>query len=691
VSGTGEPLRICIVGKYPPIEGGVSATTYWIARALAARGHQIHVVTNADEVEGRYRMRLDASDAEMLQARYQNGGSVRVHHVESFDPRVMAHIPLANPFVTRIASLATEVVRRYDCEAVLAYYFEPYGMAGWFAAQRTGRPLLLKHAGSDLDRLARVPDLAVAYKEIMRDAHAVLTQPALVRRFAGMGVAPDRIVQDPPYPLDPRFFSPDGPVLDIDRVVLGDVAGTATAPHDPGVPTIGVYGKIGVAKGTFDLVAALGCLAAEGRSFRFAAMVGEEFGALLRPHLDDAGLTERTVILPYLPNWRVPEFVRACTAVCFLERDFPVAIHGPMVAREVLACGTCLVLSGEIAGKQASRDGLKSGVHLHVVPDPRNIDELAAALRTVLDDPERARQMGKAGATAVANPGAYDRFVASWEDLLQRYTRQGGGTKPATGRGARRAALDVGVPSLLTYAERLAPAVVDDFLDAAGDPDLPGIALDFCAVLAESLPAAVAVERRPVLVEALRYTVARLHAAFDVPGAPPPFAVVDDLGARAFTLDAASKLYPVRCGTAVVEEFSYDVSGVFPPGAQPSAADADPLDGVKAWPGLVLFQRTPHLVARELAVSPATVALLEVCDGRRTTAEVVDAVAAVHGGGEDVRALVVTAMARLHDLGVVVLGRLDPAWGWRKGARSNLAALPPLRRRAGATDAPGLG
>jgi hypothetical protein len=30
----------------------------------------------------------------------------------------------------------------------------------------------------------------------------------------------------------------------------------------------------------------------------------------------------------------------------------------------------------------------------------------------------------------------------------------------------------------------------------------------------------------------------------------------------------------------------------------------------------------------------------------------------------------------------VVFGRIDPAWGWRKGARSDLAALPPLRRSA---------
>jgi glycosyltransferase involved in cell wall biosynthesis len=189
--------RICILGKYPPIEGGVSTATYWIARALASRGHEVHVVTNADDVESPYRMRLTVTDSELLQPRFPNGGSVRVHHVQAFDPRAMAHIPVANPFVSRLAGLAADVIRRHRLEVVLAYYFEPYGMAGWFAAHATGRPLVLKHAGSDLDRLAAIPELAVAYKQLAREARAVLTTPSLMRRFAGMGASPTRIRRDP--------------------------------------------------------------------------------------------------------------------------------------------------------------------------------------------------------------------------------------------------------------------------------------------------------------------------------------------------------------------------------------------------------------------------------------------------------------------------------------------------------------
>ena len=46
-------MRICILGKFPPIEGGVSHQTHLAAHELARRGHDVAVVTNAAQVEHR--------------------------------------------------------------------------------------------------------------------------------------------------------------------------------------------------------------------------------------------------------------------------------------------------------------------------------------------------------------------------------------------------------------------------------------------------------------------------------------------------------------------------------------------------------------------------------------------------------------------------------------------------------------
>ena len=55
------------------------------------------------------------------------------------------------------------------------------------------------------------------------------------------------------------------------------------------------------------------------------------------------GLADRVLQIPFLPHWRVPEFLRGCLAVCCLEQGFPIEFHAPMIPREVLLCGTCLV------------------------------------------------------------------------------------------------------------------------------------------------------------------------------------------------------------------------------------------------------------------------------------------------------------------------------------------------------------
>jgi hypothetical protein len=241
-------------------------------------------------------------------------------------------------------------------------------------------------------------------------------------------------------------------------------------------------------------------------------------------------------------------------------------------------------------------------------------------------------------------------------------------------------ALEVAVPSLLAYAETVRPSIVDRFINDGGDASLPGCALDFCSVLGQSLPAALAEERRAVFAEALRYTAARLRVGFDVAGAPPPFAVADELHDRAFSLSAAAELYPVRGNSVAVEEFDYDVSSVFGV-TRPSETTADdPLTRAEARHCLVLFHRTVNLVPCELEVNPVVVALLELCDGHRTTEEVVDAVAIEHGNDQEDRTLVMDALRQLYALGVIAFGRIDPVWGWRKGARSNLAAIPPLQR-----------
>lgn len=682
-------MNICILGKYPPIEGGVSTHTYWLARGLAERGHQVHVVTNADEVEEMFRITLGPEDWPWYEPQFEaGGGQVRVVNPEPFSRRAMGHIPEANPFVSKLASLATDVVRRERCDLILAYYYEPYGVAGWLASRWTSRPLVIKHAGSDLDRLMHVPDLATTYKQVLRTADGVVTQPRLMPRFLGMGVRRKQLRADIAYGVPAAVFNAEAQPLPVDRLTL-EIGIGRPQPFDPALPTIGVYGKIGGSKGTFDLIAALGMLKREEKRFNFVAMVGQAQGDAIAPALRDEGLGDRSHVLPMLANWRVPGFVRSCTAVCFLERDFPVEIHGPIIAREVLACGTCLVLSGEIAAKQRYRDHFAPGENLLVVTDPKEIATLADALRSVIDDPVRARAIGARGALITDAIGDHAAYISGWEALLAQYAGgpdaglQAQALPPGTSVDVLEG-LETTLPDLLHHLRQRCPTLVEEFL-AGAEPAAPRDSADrFCRFVEARLPRDAFGEQTPKLLSALRYARARVQAVHDPAGDnAPAFAVADRLQREPVSSETVAALRPVRGHAVRIETFDHDVSALFCEAAlfgqplRPDEAVERALAAIPAASTIVLFQRTPNLIACELHIDAPTRELVEACDGSRTTDELLDHLCRRFGASAPAERQLLGerllgALARLYHAGVIVFGERPPGWGWAGGLRAPL-------------------
>lgn len=98
-----------------------------------------------------------------------------------------------------------------------------------------------------------------------------------------------------------------------------------------------------------------------------------------------------------LTPWKIPSFLKSCDIVCFLERDFPIIFHTPLIPREVLASGSCLVCSKEITDKQLFRDNLVDGKNFVLIDDPKDRDTLTNKLRDLLDDKKKTKTIGKHG------------------------------------------------------------------------------------------------------------------------------------------------------------------------------------------------------------------------------------------------------------------------------------------------------
>ncbi|MBV8536699.1 MAG: glycosyltransferase, partial [Alphaproteobacteria bacterium] len=323
-------MRICVVGKFPPIQGGVSMRTYWTAHGLAARGHEVHVVTNAKEAEAPFRMLMRPADWARCGGRYGKG-SVAVHWTEPAGWS-QYHIPMASPFASKLGGIALRLHAKRPFDVIYSHYLEPYGVAAHLVAQSVGIPHVARMAGSDAGRLWHHPQLAPLYDQVLRSAAAVITGPVPGRRALARGVDPRRLAISGGFALPERLFKPTGPVLDIPAL-------RAQARRDPnlrhlawgsfrrGRPYVGIYGKLGEAKGSFALLEAMLRLKRRGLDVGLvaiahgAATVEDDF----RERVLRLGLGDRVLQLPFVPHWRIPEFLRGCAAVCCLEQDFPIA------------------------------------------------------------------------------------------------------------------------------------------------------------------------------------------------------------------------------------------------------------------------------------------------------------------------------------------------------------------------------
>jgi glycosyltransferase involved in cell wall biosynthesis len=596
----------------------VSAHTYWLAQALAALGHEVHVVTNANEVEPRFRIWMRPQDWRRCEGDHPGGGSVRVHQTDA-ELDHQRHIPWSNPFVTKLASAAARAVHDHDLELIFSYYLEPYGVVGHLTASMTGRPHVTRPAGSDFGRLRKLAQFQPLYDHVLRTAARVVIGGVGRDELAGCRI------EDPAddHPLPEGVFTPEGDVLDVQALAAEVAAQPDAAPLRigtglDGAPCLGIYGKISEPKGTFDLLTALDALRRRGRKFHLLAMAHGWGGLEERFHetIRQLGLDDCVTQLPFLPPWRVPAFSRRCQAVCFLERDFPIAGHVPTVPREVLACGRCLVASAPILKSQFQAGRL---VHLYnciAVKDVRNVDELASKLEIALGEPHTAGRIGAQGHNysrrreqAQAFPRNYERLFA---DVI----------------GNR-------APSEPTRADfpwcRLAGAHLEPPPEGQGE----ALALTVYRMLLETEEQSD--PRHGLLLDAVRFELYTSELLLDMSGGDGLFR----LGCEDPDCDLTA-LRPAPAPGLTLRHFDHDVAAL----AEAHERGAPPWE-VPARTSWAVF--LPG--GRAFSLTPAALDLLRCCDGTQTIGELADEL----GEGE-LRETIRRTLVEWFESGLIALG-----------------------------------
>jgi glycosyltransferase involved in cell wall biosynthesis len=624
-------LRICVIGKFPPIQGGVSMRTYWTAHALAGRGHDVHVVTNAKEASPPFRMHMRPQDWQRCEATYGKG-RVTVHWTDPVD-RSQSYLPMASPFVTKLATIAAGVHGEHPFDVIFSHYMEPYGVAGYLACQMTGVAHVVRMAGSDAGRLWHHPQFEALYDHVLRSAEVVVAGGVVAERAIQRGVDPDRIAFGGGYVLPEHLFTPDGPSIDLDALraeieldpeLRNQLWGDFAADR----PYFGIYGKLGGNKGSFALLEALHRLKLAGSDVGLVALAHgkPDVEARFRERALELGLADRILQIPFLPHWRVPEFLRGCLAVCCLEQDFPIGFHSPIVPREVLLCGTCLVGSTEVIRKLPGYEGLPHGYGCVAVPDVNDIGALSARLASIASDPQPAAVVGARGCDFASELQQNMDFPEALELILDAAaSRQ---RVPSRLRASVDDVDEEAGTARFPLTQLVAAAIAEGADDriAGAAPAVPGQAIDMATArrMLDVLERGVVEGKTHLgsLASAVEVEIAIAEAEGESDGATA--ARVSDplfrLHMARWAMDEQSLagLVPVRDTQLRVLAFDYDVSGFL---AAQSAAEF-PVRLTQSPSYLVAFRRDGHEQREPLLVDRATAQILELCDGTRTAAQI---------------------------------------------------------------------
>jgi glycosyltransferase involved in cell wall biosynthesis len=617
-------LRICIIGKYPPIQGGVSMRTYWTAFRLAEHGHEVHVVTNAKEASPPFRMHMRPSDWARCEAQFTDG-SLTVHWSDPVD-RAQSYIPMASPFVSKLASIAAKVHAERPFDVIYSHYMEPYGVAGYLASEITSVPHVVRMAGSDAGRLWHHPQLDTLYDHVLHSAERVIAVGAVMQRALERGVNPNRIVFAGGYTLPETLFTPQGPVIDIKSLVseLGSadpVGDTLWGDFTGELNYFGVYGKLGETKGSFALLAAMHRLKLAGVDVGLVALAHgkPDVERRFRQMAQELGLTDRILQVPFLPHWRVPEFLRGCLAVCCLEQDFPIRIHTPMVAREALLCGCCLVASREVLRKLPEYDRLPSGYGCVAVDNVHDVGELGQRLADIANDPAPAAAVGARGHDFARRLERQTDFPGRLDKILIAAAARKRVTAAFSGDASKFAPPDDQFQLTRLCAHELHKITAGKRLLTKAQIDIAQARAILGAIREAAAKGAKNLKPLIPAVE-IEITVATAERAFGESrdGEASKVFVRLNIGRWAIDPDDFAKLLPIQNPLLNIIKFDFDISHYL----TARSVDEFPAVVTKRPSYVVVFALDEGRRSEPLLVDSATARILQLSEGKLTASEI---------------------------------------------------------------------
>lgn len=384
-----EQKRILVIGKAPPLQGGVSINTYEVAMALATAGYQVDLLSNRQEVVDGYRQ-VGCSDP----------GCTGLTFIDIEPLTGFFHIPYSPLFFERLAGRSMALLQDRHYTLIVGWYLFPYGAVAAYVSTLSGIPYVLLHAGSDINRLANHPDLNPIVARNMLNASAIIAPDnrSVVDRLVSLGADREKIKS---YGRGMRFLKhAAGPYRTLTELFVSlrrtvaiesswfewDVINASVSFDFPRYNKVFcVYGKISQSKKIIEVIEAINNVSVQV-DFVVIMILAGELEALKRLYAFAKALNEtsgRIIFLPPLSVSLLHEMLGTCDSGICIEESFQVDAHLSRRPRELMCFSVVPIVSRDFLRLPYYRDTLIEGENCLVID---SVSGLSEALHLLLTD-----------------------------------------------------------------------------------------------------------------------------------------------------------------------------------------------------------------------------------------------------------------------------------------------------------------
>jgi len=413
---------VMVTSSYPRFPGDIVGTFMEpIARGVAARGHDVHVVApwhpsvTRPPAESGVRFHFYRYAPPGLPHTFGYAGALKAD--VTFRASAIAATPLA---VASGILAARSVCRAARATIMHGHWVVPGGFMARLAAA-PGVPLVVSLHGSDVYVAERHPLVGWAARGVFNTAAWVTACSGDLRdRAIGLGARADRS-EVLPYGVDTARFAPDPAARRALHARLG------LPEHAPIVCTAG---RLVRKKGFEYLIDATARLRVAHPGAHLVIAGGGDLEQELRARAGNAGIGPFVHFLGSIAQSDVPSLIAGadCIAVPSVRDDAGNVDGLPNVVMESLASATPLVAT-PAGGIGAVVDHGRTGL---LVPE-RDPNALADALAALLSDTDLRARIGRAARQEVCERYTWERYAQRLEEVFDVAVGRGRTTMKAEG------------------------------------------------------------------------------------------------------------------------------------------------------------------------------------------------------------------------------------------------------------------